>query len=100
VDDRGPLILEVEGLLLVEEAPVQARFLIEPKSAVIHVGEQQVYKALLRFSDGLPDKDVTEATQWSISRDLADEVELRPNQPINRAEAMALLIRLLRGLGW
>jgi hypothetical protein len=50
--------------------------------------------------------DAAEVPSWAVGAVAVgtvsgyDDGTLRPNQPINRAESMTLLLKLLRGLGW
>jgi hypothetical protein len=50
--------------------------------------------------------DADQSPAWAIGQVAQGTISgypdgsLRPNQPINRAESMTLLLRLLRGLGW
>lgn len=68
-----PLNLKAEARLRVVEQPRQVLITLEvtPPTASIMVGESQQYKAVLHFSDGSPDQDVTNAAAWSLSNAIA-----------------------------
>ncbi|MEQ8175095.1 MAG: S-layer homology domain-containing protein [Syntrophomonadaceae bacterium] len=70
---RPALDLTAKATLTVVQKQKQAGLTLEvtPPTATIWVGDSQQYEAILHYSDGTPDQDVTSAATWSLSTSIA-----------------------------
>ncbi len=81
-----------------EMTRIEAAVLISDALRNVPGFDQPADLTIYTDADQIPAWAVGQVSQGTVSG--YPDGTLRPNNPINRAEAMTLLLRLLRGLGW